>query len=194
MIKILILTLLLLPLNTYSNPTSAEGDSLKKQLEAWFEFSKKVNLPDQKVKARTEIESALDWEGIATLCLGEKNTKKYQGKNFSEFKSLLKEVVSKTAFSRMDKFWEKGTIAEIDKIEIQNSKAHASAKFKSQGEIFSLDYYLTKKANRWVIDDVAFEDMKYSVNIREQIDAFLKEKSFGDLLAKLKKRRDELDK
>jgi ABC-type transporter MlaC component len=59
---------------------------------------------------------------------------------------------------------------------------------------FGLDYYLSKKGNQWLISDIAYEELKYSANIREQLDAFLKEKSFSDLLTKLRKRSEELDK
>jgi hypothetical protein len=45
-----------------------------------------------------------------------------------------------------------------------------------------------------LISDIAYEELKYSANIREQLDAFLKEKSFSDLLTKLRKRSEELDK
>ncbi|NBV49709.1 hypothetical protein EBR78_00665 [bacterium] len=175
-----------------SNP---EKDVLKKQLEALFEVSKKVNMPEsEKDKARKEIDNSIDWDGIAQLCLGPKNSKKYQGKNFNEFRNLLREVISKTAFSRMDKFWAGGTTAQIDQIEFQAGKAHVSAKFLSNNETFSLDYFMSKKGQRWLIHDIAYEDLKYSTNIQEQLDAFLKEKSFGDLLVKLKKKSEELDK
>ena len=177
-----------------SSANSGENDILKKQLEGLFEFSKKVNLPTQeKEKARAEIEQAIDWEGIAKLCLGEANSKKYS-KGFADFRNLLREVITKTAFSRMDKFWENGTTAVIDKVEVEGVKAHVGAKFNSKSETFALDYYLSKKGSKWMIQDVAFEDMKYSVNIKEQLDAFLKEKNFNDLLEKLRKRKDELDK
>ena len=171
-----------------------EKEALKQQLEKLFESSKKVNTPGEKEKSRREIEGAIDWEGIARLCLGDKNTKKYQGKNFSDFRDLLRQVISKTAFSRMDKFWSGGTKAAIDKVEVTGTQAHLGAKFNSNNETFALDYYLDKKGGRWFIVDVAYEDLKYSVNIKEQIDAFLKEKSFNDLLGKLRKKRDELEK
>jgi len=193
--KILLLSFCFLSFLGFSSSSPSDGEALKKHLDSLFETSKKVNLPSpEKEKARAQIEEAIDWDGIATLCLGEKNSKKYQGKNFSDFRNLLKEVISKTAFSRMDKFWEKGTTAQIDKVEVQGNKAHAGAKFNSQSDTFSLDYYFVRMGSRWVIQDVAFEDMKYSINIKEQIDAFLKEKPFSELLSKLRKRRDELDK
>ncbi|NBX75485.1 MAG: hypothetical protein EBQ92_02945 [Proteobacteria bacterium] len=177
----------------FANAT--EQDALRLQLENLFEVSKKVNTPDtEREKSRKEIDGAIDWDGIAQLCLGESNFKKYKGKNFNDFRELLREVISKTAFSRMDKFWAGGTKAQIDKVDIQGKKAHVAAKFISNGEAFSLDYYLNKKGTRWIIDDVAYEDMKYTVNIKEQLDAFLKEKPFSELLVKLRKKREELDK
>lgn len=192
MMKKISLLIMCVSLIGFSNQT--ENENLKKQLENLFESSKKVNLATaEKGKARAEIEQAVDWEGIAKLCLGEANSKKYS-KGFSDFRNLLKEVITKTAFSRMDKFWENGTTAVVDKVEVKGGTAHVGAKFNSKDETFALDYYLSKKGNKWMIHDIAFEDMKYSVNIKEQLDAFLKEKNFNDLLEKLRKRRDELDK
>lgn len=174
-----------------SSDTDAQ---LRRQMEDLFQASKLVNDQSQQKKARNTIEKAIDWDGIAELCLGKKATKKYQGKNFSDFRNLLKEVVSKTAFSRLDKFWQNGTTAKIEKVDISKNEAHVAAKFKSKEDTFSLDYYLSKKGNDWLIHDIAYEDLKYSENIKEQIDVFLREKSFKDLLGKLRKRRDELDK
>jgi len=172
-----------------------EVDGIKKYIENLFESSKKVNLPNsEKDKARREIDGAIDWESIASLCLGPEHTKKFKGKNFSDFKSLLREVISKTAFSRMDKFWEGGTKAQINKVEVNGNQAFVAAKFLVKEDSFGLDYYLSKKGNQWLISDIAYEELKYSANIREQLDAFLKEKSFSDLLTKLRKRSEELDK
>lgn len=174
---------------------ASEQDDLKLQVENLFEASKKVNNPEpEKEKSRKEIDKSIDWEGISRLCLGEAHSNKYKGKNFGEFRDLLREVILKTAFSRMDKFWTGGTKAQIDKVDITGAQAHVGAKFTSNNETFSLDYYLNKKGNQWFIHDVAYEDMKYSVNIKEQLDAFLKEKSFSDLLTKLRKKREDLDK
>ena len=43
-----------------------------------------------------------------------------------------------------------------------------------------------------MIYDISYEDIRYSTNISEQIDAFLKDGNFATLLEKLRKRRDEL--
>jgi len=187
-----LMSLVFLP--TWANEQTSVDSQLRNQMEELFQASKLVNEPKEQKKARLAIEKAVDWDEIATLCLGKQAAKKNQGKNFSDFRNLLREVVSKTAFSRLDKFWQNGTTATIDKVELNKNTAHVAAKFKSKEDVFSLDYYLNKKGSQWLIYDIAYEDLKYSENIKEQVDVFLKEKSFSDLLGKLRKRAEELDK
>ncbi len=172
-----------------------KGEALviKKKLEELFETSKKVNSEGAtKAKARADIEGALDWDKVSELCLGKENYKKNAGKNFGEFRDLLKQVIIKTAFTRLDKFWT-DTTYKIDSIDVKGNDAKVSARFFVKNEPFSLDYYFLKKNGKWSVYDISYEELRYSVNINEQIDAFLKEKSFPGLLEKLKKRRAELD-
>jgi ABC-type transporter MlaC component len=165
--------------------------SAKAWLEKLFDSSKKVNGPEQKA-ARAHIEAALDWDEVARTCLGEAEWKRQSAKNRNEFRNLLKEVIVRTAFSRMDKFWD-GAEYTWEKVTVTGNKATARAKFVLKEDAYVLDYYLEKvRGGGWRITDIAFEDLRYSVNINEQLNAFLKEKSFSQLLANLRKRRDEL--
>ena len=175
----------------------AEESPLTKEvtsrLERLFEASKKVNIEGpEKQKAREVIEKAMDWEKIAQMCLGAKQAKKNAGKNFEDFRSLLKEVITRTAFTRLDKFWDGNTNYKFEKIDVQGSNAKVPTKFFVKWEPFELDYYFTKKVGEWLIYDISYEEIRYSTNISEQIDAFLKEGNFSNLLSKLKKRRDTL--
>ncbi|MBI4404204.1 MAG: ABC transporter substrate-binding protein [Deltaproteobacteria bacterium] len=176
-----------------SKQFSGEALSLKGHLEELFVVSKKINDPKEKGQARRRIEAALDWDRVARDCLGVTHWAKQSAKGREEFKNLLREVIVKTAYTRLDKFWDGGTTYHFDKIDIKGQTADVITRFFVQKDSFILEYFLTRKANKWLIDDVAFEDLRYSVNINEQIDAFLKEKSFANLLEKLRKRRDELD-
>lgn len=181
------------PAETKSPEFKGEALVIQKRLADLFEVSKNVNMAGAAgTKARTEVEAALDWDKVSELCLGKANYKKSSAKNLSEFRNLLKDVVIKTAYSRLDKFW-KGTTYKMDSIDIKGGDAKVSAKFYVKEEPFSLDYFLYKKGGKWFIYDISYEDLRYSVNINEQIDAFLREKSFSGLLDKLKKRRAELD-
>lgn len=168
-----------------------EDKKLYDYLVDLFETSKHVSGKENE-KSRNKIEAALDWDKIAQDCLGT-HWKTQSPANREAFKKILREVITKTAFSRMESFWS-GTTYDIDKIEKRGAETFVSSKFKVKSDTFSLEYYLNKKGGKSLITDIAFEDLRYSESIREQIEAFLKEKKFSDLMEKLKKRRDELDK
>ncbi len=166
---------------------------IKERMDELFESSKKVNIKGAAgTKARQNIETAMDWEKISRDCLGDAQWKKQSQGNLKAFQNLLKEVVVKTAYSRMDTFW-KETTYKFEKIDVKGNTAFVTANFTVKGDAFRLDYYLQKKGAQWFIHDIAFEEMRYSTNINEQLVAFLKEKPFPSLLERLKKRRAELD-
>jgi ABC-type transporter MlaC component len=180
-----------------SLPLQADGTGgvkeITQRLEELFAASKNVNAAgDEKQKARDTIEKSMDWEKIAQMCLGAKTAKRNAGKNLEEFKNLLKEVVVKTAYTRLDKFWDGNTKYKFENIELTGNTAKVPTKFFVKGEPFMLEYYFSKKGDQWLIYDISYEEVRYSTNISEQIDAFLKEGNFATLLSKLRKRRDEL--
>lgn len=167
-----------------------EVASAKEWLVKLFDSSKNVNGSSQKT-ARAHIEASLDWDEVARTCLGEAEWKKQAGKNRTEFRNLLKDVILRTAFSRMDKFWD-GSTYTWEKVTVSGNKATLRVKFAIKEDTYVLDYYLEKAKGGWRITDLAFEDLRYSTNINEQLTAFLKEKNFGQLLTNLKKKRDDL--
>lgn len=178
-------------------PLSAEDKNVSReitsQLENLFAASRKVNaVGEEKEKARLAIERSMDWDKIAKMCLGPKYVKKNAGKNLAEFTALLKEVVVKSAYTRLDKFWDSSTKYKFENIEINGGTAKIPTKFSVKGDAVLLEYYFSKKGNQWMIYDISYEDIRYSTNISEQIDAFLKDGNFATLLEKLRKRRDEL--
>jgi ABC-type transporter MlaC component len=189
--KLIFLSLVSFVFPLLAAPT-ANDDAIKKHVEDLFAASKKINAAESK-QARSQIENALDWDKIAELCLGAGRWKSTSASNRAEFKRLLKEVILKTAFSRLDKFWTPDLTYEFQPIVWKGGNAEVPVKFTVKGEPFVLEYFLTKKSGKWTIFDVSYEDVRYSVNINEQIDAFLKEKGFHELLGKLKHRLEDLD-
>jgi len=163
---------------------------LKKHVAGLFETSKEVNDPKKKKKARAIIEAAMDWHRIAYICLGD-HWKKQSEKNRNSFKAILKEIISLSAYSRMGDFWG-GTSYEFEKIDIKRKTAYVVARFDTDDESYRFEYFFRKIAKGWLIVDLSYEELKYSENISEQINAFLNEKSFAELLKKMRKRRTEL--
>lgn len=173
---------------------TGEAAKLKDHLEVLFDASRKINSANdaERKSARGKIETSMDWQEVAKDGLGAAEWSKTSAANRKAYTDLLQEVIVKTAYTRLDTFWD-GAKYHFSKIDIKGNKAQATAIYDVKGEKFTLDYYLLKNGGKWLIYDIAFEDIRYSENIREQIKAFLKEKGFSSLLAKLKKRRDDLN-
>lgn len=165
---------------------------LEKHMQELFEHSKKVNKPKSaKNKARKKIETSVDWQKISRICLGNAQLKKQSRKDVKKFEDYLHEIISLTAFSKMDSFW-KGTTYKLESIDIKKQEALVAARFFVEDDDYELKYYLYKKGKSWLLYDLAYEDIRYSTNINEQIVFFLKDNTFADLLKKLEKRRAEL--
>lgn len=199
--KFLFLSLLVFAVSVVTRGTDApvpptfsgEQVKLKETMTELFETSKNVNAAEpERKKARDRVEKALDWDRIARDSLGKKRWDATSAAHRNEYKSLLQEVVVRTAYSRLDKFWKETKTYDFQKIDLKGNTAHVAAKFVVDKEDFLLEYFLNKTGSRWTIYDIAFEDLKYSENIGEQISAFMKENNFAKLLEKLRKRRDEL--
>lgn len=170
-----------------------DQQAIKSYLTELFEASKGVNADGkERAASRSKIEGSVDWNKISEMCIGgAKRWKAQSEKNRSEFSRLLKEIITLTAYSRMSDFWKDTTYA-FKKIDVKGSTAEVEAKFTSKKEDYVLSYYLHRIGKAWRIYDLAFDDLRYSENIHEQIDAFLKEKNFAQLLDKLRKRKAEL--
>lgn len=183
------------PAETGGGKFTGEAAKIKEHMEGLFDTSKKVNKPaETKAASRAKIEGALDWDGIAQACLG-KNASKGNETQRNQFRDLLRDVAVKTAYTRLDTFWE-GATYKFDLIDVKGNTAHVRSTFRDKsGSGFSLDYYMVKKGGQWLINDIAVKNERYSVNIREQINEFMAQGqgNFGKLLEKLKKRREELD-
>ncbi len=173
---------------------TGEAAKIKEHLEGLFDASRKVNSTNEAERkvARGQIEHSMNWPEVAKDGLGASEWGKTSVANRKAYTDLLQEIIVKTAYTRLDTFWD-GAKYHFSKIDIKGPKAQATAIYKVKGESFTLDYFLSKTPKGWLIYDIAFEDIRYSENIREQIKAFLREKGFSSLLAKLKKRRDDLN-
>jgi ABC-type transporter MlaC component len=171
---------------------TGEALEMKNTMDGLFEASRHVNEKGpEKDKSRAKIEDALDWERVARDCVGAARYKKLSAQNKEKLRSLLHQVIVKTAFTRLDTFWT-NTKYSFRKITSKNGSGVVDSKFSVGKDNFDLVYYLYKKENRWWIYDISFEDMRYSENINEQLEAFLKEKPFSALLEKLQKRLDDI--
>lgn len=173
---------------------TGEAKKIEDYLTGLFDQSRKTNAPGAEGKtARDAIGNALDWDRVAKDCLGPSQYKATSEKNRSEFRNLLRQVIEKTAYSRLAAFWKGGTTYVFKTIDVKGGDAHVTSEFNLGGDVATLDYYLEHKGSDWKIYDIAYENLRYSKNINEQLEAFLREKGFPNLLTQLRKRLDELN-
>ena len=167
-----------------------DSDYVKQTIEGLIAASKQImDTSDEGQANRRKIEAALNWNAISEKCLGRDLWEK---KKATPFPTLLREVVTKTAFSRIAKLWKEVRKFEIKSVTLTGTHAIVKARFVAK-QTFAITYYFGKKDGHWLIDDIAYDDLLYSENISEQINGFLKSHSFSQLLAKMKKRLHELD-
>ena len=167
-----------------------DSDYVKQTIESLIAASKQIlDTSDEGQANRKKIEAALNWNAISEKCLGRDLWEK---KKATPFPTLLREVVTKTAFSRIAKLWKEVKKFEIKSVTLAGTHAVVKARFVAK-QTFAITYYFGKKDGHWLIDDIAYDDLLYSENISEQINGFLKSHSFSQLLAKMKKRLPELD-
>jgi ABC-type transporter MlaC component len=176
---------------------TGESLKIKQRLEKLFEYTKTVDTTQKGHKRnRRKIEAAVDWNKIAIMCLGRAQWKKTKLSNRNEYASLLREIISLSAYSRMLDFWQ-GAKYEFHKIQINSNIARVIVLFskndnEGNGDEYTFDYYLEKKKGQWFLYDLAYEELKYSETINDQIETFLEENSFAELLKRLHKRPDEV--
>lgn len=173
---------------------TGEALQLRNHMDKLFQLTKKVNAPKaaEKAEARKSIEDAMDWERVTEVCLGPKEWKKQSATNRATFGNLLKDVIKLTAYGRIDKFWNDVLSYKFVDVTVKGKRAHVASEFVVKDDKYVLEYFMFRKGSRWYVDDIAYEEMKYSENINEQVAAFLKENSFSKLLEKLRKRKAEL--
>lgn len=173
---------------------TGEQKKIQAQMDELFAASKQVKQPgDVGKSAKRKVEASLDWQQISKDCLGKDISGAQSAGDLKKFEGLLRDVVVKTAYSRLETFWKSVKGYEFDKIEVKKDTATVLAKFTVDSELYDLEYFLRKKNGMWWIVDISFEGVRYSGTIHEKLKEFFQEKkSFSSLIERLSKRRQEL--
>ncbi len=190
----------------------AEGQSteLKSQIEKLIISSQHLK-PTPGVSDATDsqskaiIESSLHWTEIARRCFDDPNAAKnsrkkrprkstydkLSAKDRHEFETLLRQIVTQTAYGRLYKFWKDVSKYQVQKASANGDSGTVRVKFFVKPKPFVIDYDFRSVNGQWLIEDVVYdEDIRYSENIREQVQGYLEEKghNFRSLISKLKER------
>lgn len=157
-------------------------------------ISEKSQLTMDKQKgdeSRKSIREFIDFDVLARDSLG-KQWQKISAKDKSEFKNTLQEIIERTVFPKSPEFF-KNTKIEVKEEKLETSKGYLKANVEQKEKSATVELWLQKaKADEWKIVDLAIEEERWVNNLKDQFEEVIKQKSFPELLKKMKKRLSDL--
>jgi phospholipid transport system substrate-binding protein len=107
-----------------------------------------------------------------------------------EFTQLFADLLERTYISKIDLYG--GEKLQYTSEQLDGDRAVVRAKvLTKQGTEVPVEARMLKNGDRWLIYDVAIENISLVSNYRAQFDRIIRTSSFGDLVNRLKTKRDE---
>jgi phospholipid transport system substrate-binding protein len=107
-----------------------------------------------------------------------------------EFTGLFADLLERTYISRIDLYG--GERVQYTGEQIDGDRALVRAKvLTSKGSEISIEVRMLKNGERWLIYDIAIENVSLIANYRVQFNQIIRKSSYGELVNRLKSNRDE---
>jgi phospholipid transport system substrate-binding protein len=107
-----------------------------------------------------------------------------------EFTQLFADLLERTYISKIDLYG--GEKLQYTNEQVDGDRAVVRAKvLTKQGTEVPVEARMLRNGERWLIYDVAIENISLISNYRAQFDRIIRTSSFGDLVNRLKNKRDE---
>jgi phospholipid transport system substrate-binding protein len=107
-----------------------------------------------------------------------------------EFTQLFADLLERTYISKIDLYG--GEKLQYTNEQVDGDRAVVRAKvLTKQGTEVPVEARMLRTGERWLIYDVAIENISLISNYRAQFDRIIRTSSFGDLVNRLKNKRDE---
>jgi phospholipid transport system substrate-binding protein len=107
-----------------------------------------------------------------------------------EFTQLFADLLERTYISKIDLYG--GEKLQYTNEQVDGDRAVVRAKvLTKQGTEVPVEARMLRNGDRWLIYDVAIENISLVSNYRAQFDRIIRTSSFGDLVNRLKNKRDE---
>jgi phospholipid transport system substrate-binding protein len=207
-LKILfILALSLLMLGAGGVKASRVDASLapKTVVEELFSTVKQIKKPDadknviltpedekQNSELSRHVNRLLDLEGISAYALWE-DWNKRSAQEKRNFVVTFTELLEKVAYTNTGKFL-KDLAVSVNKEKAIGDKAmvYTSIVHEKEGRV-DIDFKLHQAGGTWVVEDVLLDGVSLARNLRTQCQKIIRENSFQELLARMKKKIVEND-
>jgi len=107
-----------------------------------------------------------------------------------EFTQLFADLLERTYISKIDLYG--GEKVQYTSERIDGDRAVVKAKVvTSKGSEIPIEARMLKNSERWLIYDIAVENVSLIANYRVQFDKIIRTSSYGELVNRLKSKRDE---
>ncbi len=139
------------------------------------------------------VDRLIDIEGISAYALWE-HWNKRNAQERKNFINTFTEVLEKVAYVNTSKFLRDLEVS-IGKEKVLNDKAmvYTSIVHEKEGRV-DIDFKLRQAGDSWVVEDVLLDGVSLARNLRTQCQKIIRENSFQELMARMRKKINDGDK
>jgi phospholipid transport system substrate-binding protein len=167
-------------------------DSVKEYTEAVVKVLEDQSLKaaDRRNAVRKLATEAFDVQETARRALGPHWQQRTPAER-EEFVTLFADLLERTYIAKIDLYGGERLKFTDEKVDGDNAVVRAKVTTK-QGTEVPVEARMHKKADRWLIYDVAIENISLISNYRAQFDRIIRTSSYGDLVKRLRNRGEFL--
>jgi phospholipid transport system substrate-binding protein len=174
---------------TWAGPPT---DSVKEYTEAVVKVLEDQSLKtaDRRNAVRKLATEAFDVQETARRALGPHWQQRTPAER-EEFVTLFADLLERTYIAKIDLYGGERLKFTDEKVDGDNAVVRGKVTTK-QGTEVPVEARMHKKADRWLIYDVAIENISLISNYRAQFDRIIRTSSYGDLVKRLRNRGEFL--
>ena len=170
----------------------APTDNVKEYTDAVVKVleDQSLKVADRRAAVRKLATEAFDVQETARRALGHHWQQRTPAER-EEFVGLFADLLERTYIAKIDLYGGERLKFTDEKIDGENATVRGKVTTK-QGTDVPVEARMHKKGDRWLIYDVAIENISLISNYRAQFDRIIRTSSFGDLVKRLRNKGEFL--
>jgi phospholipid transport system substrate-binding protein len=145
---------------------------------------------ERRQKIRAIANEIFDWQETGKRALA----RHWQGRNPSEreeFAALFSDLIERSYISKIEQYSGERVVYAGEAVEGEQATVKTKLITKSNTEI-PIEYRMQKEGDRWRAYDVVIEGVSLVSNYRTQFNRIIQQSGYGELVNKLKNKKEEL--
>ena len=150
-------------------------------------------LDEKKSEVIKITDDAFGFSLMAKLSIGKENWSKFNAKQRAEFTNLFTDQFQGFYIDKLDLFSDEEVVFKPATV-VKKKKVQVPTVLISKGKEYSILYKMSNTKTGWKIYDIAIEGVSLIHTYRSQYNHILKSGKVEDLLAKMRERKEEIEK